>query len=139
MHKFNPKIFIFLELKSLDRLRGHPLFMSAHIRVGAVSRTEDASSAAGGCPQSVESAVLRAFEDESRTVGGRFRYRISLPYRRSLFCAPSASENAPRTPGGCFAHRAHIPYRRRGFLVRRASENASHLVVRSRKAGGSCL
>ena len=90
---------MFLGLKRLDRLRG--LFVSAHIRAGAVPRTEDASGAAVGCPQSVESAVLRAFEDESRTVGGRFRYRISLPYRRSL------------------------------FLVRCASENASHLVVRS--------
>ena len=47
MHKFNPKIFLFLGLKSLDRLRGHPLFMSAHLRAGAVSRTEDASGAAG--------------------------------------------------------------------------------------------
>ena len=27
-------------LKSLDRLRGHPLFMSAHLRAGAVSGTE---------------------------------------------------------------------------------------------------
>ena len=41
--------------------------MSAHLRAVAVSRTEDASGAAGGCPQSVESAVLRAFEDASRT------------------------------------------------------------------------
>ena len=100
-------------------------------RAGAVSRTEDASGAAGGCPQSVESAVLRAFEDASRTVGGRFRYRISLPYRRSLFFTPNASENASRTPGSLFEHRVSIPYRRRGFLVRRDSENASHLVVRS--------
>ena len=30
----SPKIFIFLGLKSLDRLRGRPLFMSAHLRVG---------------------------------------------------------------------------------------------------------
>ena len=105
--------------------------MSAHIRAGAVSRTENASGAAVGCPQSVESAVLRAFEDESRTVGGRFRYRISLPYRRSLFFTPNASENASRTPGSLFEHGTHIPYRRSPFLVRRASENASHLVVRS--------
>ena len=28
-------------------------------------------------------------------------HRISLPYRRSLFFAPNASENASRTPGGC--------------------------------------
>ena len=77
-------------------------------------------------------SAVRAFdEDASRTVGGRFRYRISLPYHRSLFCAPSASENAPRTPGSLFEHRVSIPYRRRGFLVRRSSENASHLVVRS--------
>ena len=39
----------------------------------AVSRTEDASGAAGGCPQSVESAVLRASEDASRTTEGGFR------------------------------------------------------------------
>ena len=32
-----------------------------------VSRTEDASGAAGGCTQFVESAVLLAFEDASRT------------------------------------------------------------------------
>ena len=37
---------------------------------GAVSRTEDASGAAGGCPQSVESAVLRAFEDAFGGAGG---------------------------------------------------------------------
>ena len=49
----------------------------------------------------------------SRTVGGRFRYRIFLPYHRSLFFTPNASENAPRTTGTCFLHRAHIPYQRR--------------------------
>ena len=47
--------------------------MSAHIRARAVSRTEDASGAAVGCPQPVESAVLRAFEDASRTTEGGFR------------------------------------------------------------------
>ena len=41
----NPKIFIFLGLKSLDRLRG--LFAPAYLRAGAVSRTEDASGTAG--------------------------------------------------------------------------------------------
>ena len=53
---------------------------------------ENASRTSGGCPQSVESAVLRALEDESRTVGGLFRYRISLLYRRSLFFTPSAQK-----------------------------------------------
>ena len=93
--------------------------------------SENASGAAGGCPQSVESAVLRAFEDAFGTPGGRFRYRISLPYQKSLFFTPNASENASRTPGSLFEHRMTIPYRRSLFLVRRASENASHLVVRS--------
>ena len=52
-----------------------------------------------------------------RTVGGCFRYRISLPYQRSLFFTQSASENASRTVGGCSAHRVPIPYRRRVFPV----------------------
>ena len=123
--------------------------------------SENASRTPGGCPQSVESAVLRDFEDASRTregcfwhrislpyrrslfftpnasenasrtIGGRFRYRISLPYRRSLFFTPNASENTSRTTGSLFWHRISLPYRRSLFLVRRASENASHLVVRS--------
>ena len=57
-------------------------------RAGALSRTEaasggqvlllarhaseNASGAAGGCPQSVESAVLRAFEDAFNVAGCRF-------------------------------------------------------------------
>ena len=104
--------------------------MFARILAEAVLRTEDASGAAGGCPQSVESAVLRAFEnafgaagavlwafDASRTTEACFAHRISLPYRRSLFFTPNASENASRTVGGCFAHRVTIPYRRRAFPV----------------------
>ena len=47
-----------------------------------------------------------------RTREGGFRYRISLPYRRSLFFTPNASENASRTPGNLFEHRMRIPYRR---------------------------
>ena len=62
--------------------------MSANLRAGAVSRTEDASGAAGGCPQSVESAVLRAFEDAFGGAGCRF----------------CAFENAFGGAGGCLAH-----------------------------------
>ena len=91
--------------------------MSDNLRAGAVSRTEDASGAAAGCPQSVESAILRAFENASRTTGAYFAHGISLPYRRSLFFTPNASENASRTPGSLFEHGTHIPYRRRAFLV----------------------
>ena len=39
-------------------------------------------------------------------------YRISPPYTRSLFFAPSAFENASRTPGCLFLHRMYIPYTR---------------------------
>ena len=52
-------------------------------------------------PHAAMSNSLRT-EDAPRTVGGRFRYRISLPYRRSLFFTPNASENAPRTVGSLF-------------------------------------
>ena len=64
--------------------------MSAHLRAGAVSRTEaafggqllllarqaseNASSAAGGCPQSVESAVLRAVENAFGVTGCRLAH-----------------------------------------------------------------
>ena len=79
--------------------------------------SENASRTPGGCPRPVESAILRAFENASRTTEGCFWHRISLPYRRSLFFAPSASENASRTPGSLFEHGTHIPYRRSLFLV----------------------
>ena len=74
--------------------------------------SENASRTLVSCPQSVESAALRAFEDASRTRGGCFWHRISLPYRRSLFFAPNASEDASRTPGSLFEHGTHIRYRR---------------------------
>ena len=89
-------------------LRGLPLFMFARLLAEAVSRTEDASGAAGGgfmhrgplkthSMQQVlfcgplkmrrvpQEAVLRTFGDASRTIGGLFEHRVSLPYRRSLF------------------------------------------------------
>ena len=57
-----------------------------------------------------------------RTREGGFRYRISLPYRRSLFFTPNASENASRTPGSLFEHRMRIPYRRRPSPVPNATK-----------------
>ena len=97
-------------------LRGHPLFMFARLLAEAVSRTEDASGAAG--------AVLRASEKASRTREGCFAHRMSLPYRRSLFFTPNASENASRTGGGLFEHGTHIRYRRGPFPVPNAVEGA---------------
>ena len=57
----------------------------------------------------------------ARTREGGFRYRISIPYRRSLFFTPNASKNASRTGGSLFEHGAHIPYRRRPFLVQNSA------------------
>ena len=120
-------------------LRGHPLFMFARLLAEAVSRTEDASGAAGAVLRASEKAsrtregcfahrmslpyrrrllfTPNASEDASRTIGGRFRYRISVPYRRSLFFTPNASEDASRTIGGCFTYRVSLPYHRRAFPV----------------------
>ena len=61
-----------------------------------------------------------------RTREGGFRYRISLPYRKSLFFTPNAPENASRTPGACFLHGAHIPYRRRPSPVPNANPQHPH-------------
>ena len=58
--------------------------------------SENASRAAGGCPQSVESAVLRAFENAFGAAGAVLR-----PF-----------EDASRTTEACFAHRISLPYRR---------------------------
>ena len=110
--------------------------MSAHLRAGAVSHTEDASGAAGDCPQSMESAVLRAFEDASRTREGCFWHRISLPYRRRLFFAPSVSENASRTPGALFSHRMHIPYTRGHSPVPNANAKKEKGSGANKESGG---
>ena len=80
--------------------------MSAHLRAGAVSRTEDASGAAGGCfwhgtplkmrrvPQEPVLSTARIF----RTVEACFRYRVlsqrqvaaaaepGVHFSRPLFC-----------------------------------------------------
>ena len=105
--------------------------MFARLLAEAVPRTENASGAAGGCPQSVESAVLRAFEDASRTREGCFVHRISLPYRRSLFFTPNASENAPRTTGACFWHGTHVPYHRWPSPVPNARQVAAAAELRT--------
>ena len=142
-------------LKSLDRLRGHLLFMSAHIRTGAVSGTEcrRRSKGRGRRSEQRERGPFRALkmrpvrqegvfmhrgplnENASRTTGGCFWHRISLPYRRSLFFAPNASENASRTTGGLFEHGTHIPYHRRPSPVPNAGEGAE---AGCRYSGAGC-
>ena len=91
-------------LRTEDASGGQVLLLARHA-------SENASSVAGGCPQSVESAVLRAFEDASRTGGGLFEHRVSIPYRRGPFPVPSAVEGARegaaganKESGGSFAH-----------------------------------
>ena len=65
-----------------------------------------------------------SFLEANRTIGACFLHRISLPYRRSLFFTPNASENASRTGGGLFEHGTHIRYRRRPSPVPSAVEGA---------------
>ena len=97
------------------RLVRQVLFLARHA-------SEDAFDVAG--------AILRAFEDASRTREGCFWHRISLPYRRSLFFTPKPSENASRTTGACFAHGTHIPYHRWPSPV----PNANHLATTAHPA-----
>ena len=121
----NPKNFIFLGLKSLDRLRG--LFAPAHVRAGAVSGTE--------CRRRSKGRGRRSEQRER----GPFRALKMRPVRQELLLARHASENASRTTGGCpqsvesavsrafenasrtvggrFRYRIFLPYRRRLFPV----------------------
>ena len=101
-------------------------FMSAHLRAGDVSRTEDASGAAGGCfwhgtplkMRRVPQKPVFGTEYLFRTVEACFLHRTPLKMRRVPQEAFFSTARMFRTVEG-------------GGLVRRASENASHLVVRS--------
>ena len=79
-----------------------------------------------------------------RTREGGFRYRIFLPYRRSLFFTPNASENASRTTGSLFEHRMRIPYRRRPSPVPNATNGRKEKSIASsechncQKRGAQC-
>ena len=68
-------------LRTEDASGGQVLPLARHA-------SEDAFNVAGGYPQSVESAVLRAFEDAFNVAGCRF----------------CAFENAFGGAGGCLAH-----------------------------------
>ena len=101
-----------MRLKSLDRLRGHPLFIFAHLRAGAVSRTEDASGAAGA----VHSLWSRLFCGplEMRRVPEKPVLRTEflrkrLPCRKRGF---SCTECPFRTVEACFLHRMLLKMRR---------------------------
>ena len=88
--------------------------------------SEDASGAAGGCPQSVESAVLRAFEDAfdvagavlrafenaSRAPGALFCRRMSQKTLRVPQEAVLRTEYLFRTGNACFLHRMPLKMRR---------------------------
>ena len=64
-----------------------------------------------------------------KDIEGGFRYRISLLYRKRLFCAPSSSENAFRAEkGGGVMHRISLPYRKSLFFTPNASDDASRTV-----------
>jgi len=68
------EVILFLCLLTFERwafraLKRWPL---RQVLLLARRASENASGAVGGCPQSVESAVLRAFENASRTPEGLF-------------------------------------------------------------------
>ena len=132
------EVTLFLCLLASSRRPFRALKMSPVRQVLLLARhaSEDASRAAGGCQQSVESAVLRAFENALRTGEGCFWHRISLLYRRSLFFTPNASENASRTVGSLFEHGTHIRYRRSLFPVPSPQRQAAAAELRTYKERG---
>ena len=96
--------------------------MSAHLRAGAVSRTEDASGAAGA----VHSLWSRLFCGplKMRRVPEEAVFCTEYLFRtvEACFLHRMPHENASRTTGGLFEHGTHIPYRRRPSPV----PNANH-------------
>ena len=113
-----------MRLKSLDRLRGHPLLSLITSERGLFRALK---------MRQVRQVLLlarHASENASRTTEARSAHRISLPYRRSLFFTPKPSENASRTGGGLFEHGTHIRYRRSLFLV-----PSPHIEASCRRSG----
>ena len=90
--------------------------MFARILAEAVPRTEDASGAAVGCPQSVESAVLRPSENASRAAGGCPQSVESAVLRPLMRRVPEepvfGTEYLFRTVEACFLHRMPLKMRR---------------------------
>ena len=95
-------------LRTEDASGGQVLLLARHA-------SEDAFGAAGGYPQSVESAVLRAFEDAFNVAGAVLRFRKCIRWSRRLFSAPlkmrsvhqkavSGTEYPFRTGKACFLH-----------------------------------
>ena len=87
-------------------------FMSAHLRAGAVSRTEDASGAAGGCFWHGTPLKMRRVPQEA----------VHSLWSR-LFCGPLKMRRVPqepvlcteylfRTVEACFLHRMPLKMRR---------------------------
>ena len=74
--------------------------------------SETASGAAGGCPQSVESAILRAFEDASRTTEACFAHRMLQKMRRVPQEPVLSTARIFRTVEACFLHRMPMKMRR---------------------------
>ena len=134
--------------------------MSAHLRAGAVSRTEAAALRQEAVhslwsrlfcgPLKMRRVPEEAFFDTeylfctgkacfahrvpqkmpSVQKKGVFMHRMPFPYRKRLFFTPNASENVSRTPGSLFEHGTHIPYHRWPSPV----PNANHLATTAHPA-----
>ena len=114
---------MFLGLKSLDRLRGHPLFMFARLLAEAVPRTEDASGAAVGCFWHGTPLKMRRVPQEPvlcteylfRTVEACFLHRMLPKMRRVPQEAFLSTECQFRTVEGGFWYGA-LPKTHRTWL-----------------------
>ena len=95
--------------------------------------SENASGAAGGCPQPVESAVLRAFEDASRTRGGCFGTEYLFRTVEACFEHRVPLKTPSVQKKGVFMHRMPFPYRRSLFLV-----PSPHTEAGCRRSGAGC-
>ena len=73
-----------------------------------------------------------SFLEANRTGGACSAHRISVPYPRSLFFTPNASENASRTPGSLFEHGTHIRYHSRPSPVPNATTAERRRALRHR-------
>ena len=99
-------------------------FMSAHLRAGAVSRTEDASGAAGGCLWHGTPLKMRRVPEKPvfgteylfRTVEACFEHRVPLKMRRVPQEAFLSTARIFRTIGGPLRYRMPQTAERRRAL-----------------------
>ena len=101
-----------MRLKSLDRLRGHPLLSLITSERGlfrALKMRPVRQEAVHSLWSRLFCGPLKMHRvPEKAVLGTEYLFRTV----EACFCAPKPSENASRTPGSLFEHGTHIPYHR---------------------------